>query len=54
MPRARTVTMGKLTAAESHDAAIRQSIKKHKPYEVVGSDLVGLGGGQHAVVFTAP
>lgn len=53
MPRDRVVTMGKLTPAQSHTAAIRKAIKLHSPYVVVEGELVGEEE-PYAVVYTAP
>lgn len=54
MPRAKQVTMGKVSPQEAHEAAIRLSIKRNQPYAVVKSEFVNYEEGQHAVVFTAP
>ena len=56
MPRAKQVTMGKLTPQESHEAALKKAIKTHEPYSVTESALVGIDDEDHpwAVVFTAP
>lgn len=53
MPRDRVVTMGKLTPAQSHTAAIRKAIKLHSPYVVVEGELVGEDE-PYAIVYTAP
>lgn len=54
MPRAKQVTMGKVTPREAHEAAIALAVKRHKPYAVTKSEFVNYGEDQHAVVFTAP
>lgn len=54
MPRAKQVTMGKVSPQEAHAAAIALAVKRHKPYAVVKSEFVNYGENQHAVVFTAP
>lgn len=54
MPRDRVVVMGKLTAKESHDAAIKKAIKLHSPYEAVGGALCGIDEDEYGIVYTAP
>ena len=54
MPREKTVTMGKVTPQESHQAAIRKAIKKHRPYEVVDGELLSQHEDLYYVVYRAP
>lgn len=54
MPRDRVVVMGKLSAKESHDAAIRKAIKLHSPFEVVAGELCGEDPDEYGIVYTAP
>lgn len=54
MPRERTVTMGKVSPQESHKAAIRKAVKKHRPYEVVDGELLSQEKDLHYVVYCAP
>lgn len=54
MPRDREVTIGKVTPAQSHAAALKKAVKLHSPYAVMAGELVNHSEHPYAVVFTAP
>lgn len=54
MPRAKTVTMGKLSPQEAHSSAIVQSIRNNLPHTVVRGDVINRDPGKYYVVYKAP
>jgi len=53
MPRAKTLTMGKVSYEEAHAAAIQKTIKMFDPYRVMSGDLVGCSE-RFVVLYSAP